>query len=517
MATNKPGTAVDSDAVISKATETVRDIFTYPPAGAPDGVSDVSPTVARNAPAGGAGISKIAEDTIRQALGWRHRKGDVKGFSAALERSFTLKEDNDGRVSYDWTPQSVGIKADMGEITGAQASILEQARVSVNYILPLIEGFKPLRVDGDAGDREAVTAIVRMKINAFLEELGRVGGPRVQRVDLVFEELLGLPVVKYRSDATGLHPILNEPPGRWDDVLIVNADDWLRQLDTLDSAGGRKKSYSLLRQLCEEYGLEPNMANTVDEERDYTNALIVVDSVIALRAAWLGKRRYFDRSDGKRQLFLGTQLVWISRQLEVVAESVREAYAAMDSVYFGPAERDATDIRFEVTPDSEWQRRNAPNGKKPFLRVAPLSVGELMEWVASFAAEEAPRLLQEGGKDGVLAFRSTLARLIEWMEAAKQYAKNRRGDAPRSFFTSRVERALEGIEMQLKITADRAQNIKRTVRTPVTRSMPIADLPPPPNAKVTAVGYPPKPFDPNRPIKEAGSVTKTGSTKASSA
>lgn len=519
MATNpKAAPAVEPETVIAKATETARDIFTYPAATAPTAYADVTPTtyVISSAPTGGgAGITKIAEDTIRQALGWRYRSGDVRGFSAALGRSFALEEDDEGRIAYKWTPQSCGVQADMGEITGAHASILEQAKVQINYILPLLDGLKSLRADNDEGDAAAVTGIVRMKLNHYLDELGRVGGPRVHRVDLIFEELLGLPVVKFKaapttggkgSAAVALAKLATTAAagayqpgvfvGTWEGVAIGNSDHWLKQLEKLDDEHRNPKaqSYCLLRQLTEEYGLDQNLANTVEEERDFTNALIIIDTVIALRTAWIGKRLYFDRSQpGKR--FLGTQLVWLSRQLEVIAESVRECYAAMDSVYFGPAERDATDIHYEFTPDPEGARTLRNGQRKPFLAVAPLSVGELLEWVETFATEEGPQLLQDAGKDGVLAFRATLSRLIEWVEAAKQFSHRGAGNAPRSFFTARVERALQEIETQLKITAERALGITRAARPSAHAGVRIADLPTAPNSKVTSVGLTPRPRD----------------------
>jgi hypothetical protein len=537
----KPGTIVDPDTVISKATETARDIFTYPPASAASARSDVTAASSSiPSPSGGAGITKIAEDTIRQALGWRYRAGDVRGFSAALNRSFTLEEDGEGRIQYKWTPQTCGVQADMGEITGAQASILEQARVSINYILPLLDGLKPLRVDSDEGDSAAVSGIVRMKLNAFLDELGRVGGPRVHRVDLIFEELLGLPVVKFKPTS----PVVKKSPaaaiaaiasramvggfkpgvlvGEWEGVAIANSDHWLKQLRELDNdhRASRQQSYCLLRQLTEEFGLDPQLANTVEEERGFTNALIIIDTVIALRTAWIGKRLYFDRSQpGKR--FLGTQLVWLSRQLDVIAESVRECYAAMDSVYFGPAERDATDIHYEFTPDPEGARTLRNGNRKPYLTVAPLTVGELLEWVETFATQEGPQLLQDAGKDGVLAFRATLSRLIEWVEAAKQFSHRGHGNAPHSFFTARVERGLQEIETQLKITAERAMGITRAARPSALAGQRIADLPAAPNAKVTSVGLVPRPKDlssaPTPPVVLAAPGKTSASTPGGAA
>jgi hypothetical protein len=497
--------AAPSASLLNQAAEATRDLFTYPPASLPSSGGDVSPS----APTAPSNLSQLASDTIKQALGWRFRSEDVRGFAAALTRSFTLTQNDDGQVDYTWTPQSAGIVPDMGEVTGAQASILEQARTSIGYILPLLDGLKPLRVDSDPEDIAAVTSIVRMKLNTIQDELARPGGPRVQRLDLTFEELLGVPTMRFLAGASGKGAWVGSEP-----LVVSDSDAWQTMLDELDRKRSPKRAYSLLRQLCEEYGLDPQLANTVEEERDYTNALIIIDTVIALRTAWVGKRAYFDRSDMTKQRFLGTQLVWMSRQLDVVVETVREAYSAMDSVYFDQAERDATDIHFKYLAEVDIEKTTAfahedqegrliAEGLKfsesethPGIPTAPLSVGELMEWIERWAKYEAKELLQTAGKDGVLAFRSTLSRLIEWVEAARKFAEQGRGRAPRSFFTSRVVLALREIETQLGITAERARGISRNARESATTGPAIADLPKAPAAKVAAVGPISRDLDP---------------------
>lgn len=495
-----------TNTILSDIADSARDSFVYAPARQPPrgGESEGSTT----AP-GTGGMAQLAESTIRQALGWRYRPGDVRGFSAALARAFSLSVDQEGRVSWKWTPQTYAVQADMGEITGAQASILEQARVTIEYIVPLVDGLKPLRVDSDADDIHRVTSIIRMKLKTILSELGRIGGPRVHRVDLVFEELLGLPIVKFMAttgtttgaddrtvgarkskDGKGGATAFDKKSDRWSPVLIPDRAEWEAQLRQLDLAtpGGKKKAYSLLRQLTEEFGLKPNLANTVEEERLLTNAEIIIDSVIALRTAWIGKRDFFDRRNTSKR-YLGTQLVLLSRQLSVVAESVREAYAAMDSVFFGPNEREATDIHFINFERSATDCKEIPGSETD---VAPLTMGDLLDWVETFAAQEGPQLLQEGGKDGVLAFRATLARLTKWIAAAHDFSrdgdKERKGKAPASFFTSRVQRALGEIEKQLQTTSQLARGISRAIRPSAEDGLDIDDLPSRSGARVSRVG-----------------------------
>jgi hypothetical protein len=455
------------------------------PAGADAGSA---PLTAAGAP---TSITQIASETLRQALGWRYRPEDARGFSSALNRAVTVTRGADGEVNLAWSQQPVSGDNEAIEITGAQWSVLEQARTLINYALPLLDGLKPLRVDADPEDIAAVSSIVRLKLNTILEELGRSGGPRVQRLDLVFEELLGLPVLRFHASG-------NLAKGRWEVVSVPDSDTWIHQLDALDATRTDKNtSYSLLRQLCDEYGLDPKLANTVEEERDFTNALIIIDTVIGLRTAWIGKRAYFDRANRRKPRFLGTQLVWLSRQLDVVAEAIREAYAAMDSVYFRKAERIATDIHFayDMFVDERFvvgPKKGGETVAEAFAEyettAAPLSVAELLDWVEAFATQEGPRLLQDAGKDGVLAFRSTVGRLTKWVAAARRFSESGTGNAPRSFFTSRVQFALREIETQLAITGERASGISRTTRDVASTGAPLADLPPAPAANVTAVG-----------------------------
>ena len=81
----------------------------------------------------------------------------------------------------------------------------------------------------------------------------------------------------------------------------------------------------------------------------------------------------------------------LSQVLNVIVESVHEAYDAMDSVFFGPEERDVTEIEFNSEPR--------------------ITVAELLGWVEHFAGVEAPQLIADSGKDGVDAVRITLERL----------------------------------------------------------------------------------------------------------
>jgi hypothetical protein len=107
--------------------------------------------------------------------------------------------------------------------------------------------------------------------------------------------------------------------------------------------------------------------------------------------------RYFS-SDGTDK-FLGTQAILLSRALNVVAESVQELEFKMDSVWLSAAERQTLTLNLGDTR---------------------LKVAELLSWIERFASEEAPHLIRDAGKDGVIAIGGTLKQLRELVEAAQQ-------------------------------------------------------------------------------------------------
>ena len=361
----------------------------------------------------GGSLTSVARQTLREVLGWRYRDQDSKGFLAALKKSFLLK-DVEGRVEWEWKPQSYTLQADLGEITGAQASIHKQASVVLEQVLPLLDGLEPLRADVDHGDAEAMRAIIRTELRELTNELAMSGGPRVQRVDLFFHELLGPDDGRHRGRE--------------------------RNRDA-EQVGGQ------LQRVRERFGLERVRVNTIVEEQNFTNFLILVDYINGLHASWLNNRRYFDRS-GRAEPFLGTQLVLLSQSLDVILEQVRETYAAMDSVFFGAAERQTTRLDIDE---------------------APITVAELLSWVESFAAYEGRQLLTESGKDGVVLFRQTLDRLAELVNEAADLSSQTSSNPVRAFHTRRVGVLLAGLASHVAAGRDLAGGISRTPPQPASQ------------------------------------------------
>ena len=340
--------------------------------------------------------SQLAQDAVRRVLGWRYRSDDPKGFLAELNKSFALTE-IEGHLEWEFQPNSYQVQADLGEITGAQASIYARAKVAHDQVLPLLDGLVPLRPDQDPQDIEALRGSVRKTLTELVDELGETGGPRIARVDALFEDLVGAEV----DPGDGRH------------------------------LGGRMK------ELRERFGLARSQVNTVEDEQNLTNFLILVDYVYSLWVTWKLSRAYFlwlqqpkhEPLTKGQLLSLSRRLsamVTVSQSLDALAESVREAYDAMDSVFFGPAERQTVELL---------------SGEDR------ISVAELLGWIRDFATSEARHLLQASGKDGVETVRDNVWRLEELVEQAMGAPA-----APNPTTAPKVRRAWERILDRLERT-----------------------------------------------------------------
>lgn len=387
--------------IITPITQSVEDAVTYPIL-----TQETTPGASRssgNAP-GGAGASsptRVTQDLLRQILGWRYRSDDTKGFMAALTKTFALTE-VEGHTQWTVVPQNYMMQADMGEITGAQASLYARAKAAVDLSTPLLLSLFALRPDADPGDMEAMRSIIGQELPQLVAELGQPAGPRVQRVDSIFKLLIGA------------HPDYKDP----------------------EAVQGH------LGQLADRFGLQRRWVNTVEDEQNLTNFLILVDYVNSLFQTWDAQKKYFSRG-GKAEPYLGTQLYLVSQALESVLEAVHGAYDAMDSVLIGAAERQTTELRF-------WQ--------EPYLTAA-----ELLGWAEDFAQNEGKQLLQpDTGKDGVVAFRSTINRISYLVFLAQKVSQApNSGGLVHGAYTFRVQRSWQELAQYLGLTQTEADRIRR--------------------------------------------------------
>jgi hypothetical protein len=348
-------------------------------------------------------LGQIVDGALREVLGWRPRTTDAQGFVAALNQSFSVKE-VEGHIEWKWTPRSYAVAAELGAVTGAQASIYSRAKAMLDQSIPLLEGLHPLNAAFDVEDVEAIRAIVKSSLTELVAELGREGGPRIARVDELFFQLF--------------------------------ATDKIKDLDDTEDLDGQ---LGLLR---ERFGLERKFVNTIDEEQNLTNYLIIADNTISLRFTWDQQKKFFDLD--ATDVFLGTQTVLLSRALAVVAESVEETYFVMDSVFLGSAERQVLELHFDGSD------------------LPAIFLGDLLSWVEMFATDEGPRLIRDGGKDGVVeAFSKTADKLFRLVEATEGLSAQGGVGLPASFRTARVQRALGELRDQLANVSDLAEQIRR--------------------------------------------------------
>jgi hypothetical protein len=317
---------------------------------------------------GGGSITRMAQGAIRDLLGWRFRADDPKGFVAALSKAVDLRTVG-GHVEWKWKTRPFMVQADLGEVTGAQASIYTRAKAAADQVLPLLDGLTPLRADANEDQTDSMRAIVRSAWTELVNELGVVSGPRIQRVDGYFNQLLG------SSDPNncGVKEAFSRP----------------------------EKVKGNLGKLARRFGFERGGVLTVDEEQNFTNFLILVDYTTSLLQTWAAQKDFLLRN-GSADKFLGTQLVRLSEELAVIVESVQEAYDAMDSVFFGQEERQVAVLTFDKTLDAQ---------------VEPITVAELLSWIEQFASVEAPQLIEDSGKDGVLTVSDTLEQFSDMLNA----------------------------------------------------------------------------------------------------
>ena len=372
------------------AREAITDLAAYPVL-----TEEVSTTGAPAPVAGGfgggsagAGYGQAVDQAIRDVLGWRP-SGDVAGFQAALTGAFQLRE-VEGHTAWTWQQRGYAVQADMGALTGAQASIYARAKSALDQLLPLLAGLTSLNPAlFPEQDREAMRTVVTAELQELVGELALEGGPRIQRVDELFGLLLGDSI-----GSTNLNP----------DVV--------------------QGQLGILRQ---RFALTADWIETVDDERVVTNFRVIVEQILALQASWSNDRGLLAGIDSRTSL--GTILIWLSRGLEAVCESVSDLTFALDSVYIDAAQRQVIELSFGP-------------GQPPLL------LSDLLDWIVRASRDEGPRLIQDAGKDGVRAFAPVLRRLRGLVGQTVQAVAD--PDLSPGLRTPRVARAFAVLHDQLR-------------------------------------------------------------------
>jgi hypothetical protein len=386
------------------------------------------------APGGGpSSLGQVAAKAVSDVLGWKANPADPKGFLGALTQSFTLN-DVEGHIESTWTPRTYAVQTDLGGgITGAQASLYMRAKDALDKTLPLLDGLYPLDPEADPEYVKALREMARSQMTEIIKELGTVGLPSILRIDTYFKILLG------QSD----EPVEFEP----DDVE--------------GTLGQVRDTYGI-------FFLNNKLSNSVEDEQDITNFRVISDYMTSLLQSWISNREFF-RLGTTKPAFFGTQLVLISRQFNVITETVNEVRFALDSVFIGPSERQTLLLKF-------------PDGS------APMFLEDVLDEVDSFTTDEGPRLLRDGGRisvtNNILPVVQSLQNLVE-----QAHDPTNLDELPDGFNTARVRNSLDDLQDQLDALIDLIVQVEQQV--------------PAPEGKLTITGV-------STPKQPAGSITNEG-------
>jgi hypothetical protein len=424
-----PGLEVDPTVVAATVPDTggtarivrdVEDAIAYPilteqvsaqPAAAPMPVAGM-PT------GGAASIGQIAAKAVTDVLGWRVNTSDPKGFVGALTQAFTLTE-VEGHTEATWVPRTYAVQTDLGGgITGAQASLYTRAKQALDSSLPLLDGLYALDPEADPEYVKALREMARSQMSEIVKELGAAGGPSVLRVDTYFKILLN-------QDTQAPNASVQPDP---------------------DKIGGT------LGSIRDIYGIffEDNpFSNSIEDEQDITNFRVISDYMTSLAQSWISNRKFFEVGPSTQQAFFGTQLVLISRQLSVIADTVNEVRFVLDSVFIGASERQTLLLSF-------------PNNNPPSMFLE-----DILNEVVDFVSDEGPRLLRDGGRiavtNNILPVVDTLQDLVE-----AAHDPTNIDQLPDGYKTVRVRNALDDLADQLQALFNLSQQVGQQIPAPET-------------------------------------------------
>jgi hypothetical protein len=348
---------------------------------------------------GGANLGQVALRAVGDVLGWKPNVDDPKGFIGALTQSFTLT-DVEGHVESKWMPRTYAVQTDLGGgVTGAQASLYMRAKDALDQSLSLLDGLYPLDPEADPEYVKALREMARSQMTEIVKELGTVGLPSILRIDTYFDILLGQ------------HPTRNFTHVQFDPDKIKGT----------------------LGELRDTYGIKfrgNQFNNSVEDEQDITNFRVISDYMTSLMQSWIANREFFVVKP--RQLaFFGTQLVLISRQLNVIAETVNEVRFTLDSVFIGPNERQTLLL--------EFRDESLP----------AMFLEDMLVEIENFVTNEGPQLLRDGGKISVTNNILPVVRSLRDLVIQAHDPKNR-DKVPDGFRTARVRRSLDDLRDQLR-------------------------------------------------------------------
>jgi hypothetical protein len=372
------------------------------------------------------GVGQAAMQAIGEVLGWKANAADAKGFLGALTQSFSLVE-LEGRTLSKWNPKSYTVQTDLaGGITGAQASLYTRAQVAQEKCLPLLDGLYALDPRADPEFVRALRDMAKSQIAEIVKQFGVVP-PSILRVNTYFSILLGADRHQLRPEA--IPEVLTDPD------LIGG------------TLGDIRKIYGIY--FRRDHHDNP-LSNSVLDEQNITNFRVISDYMTSLLLTWLGNYNYFKLTLGHAPAFLGTQLILISRQFNVVAETVNEVRFALDSVFIGPNERQQLLLVFAGLPGHE---------------LPSMYLEDILTEIEGTVTDEGPRLIKEGGR---IALRNNVQPVVQTLIDMVEGAHNPANifELPDGFRTPRVRRSLDDLRDQLNYLLTLAEQVGMPVPQP---------------------------------------------------
>lgn len=372
---------------------------------------------------GGQGLSQVVASAVSDVLGWKANSADPKGFLGALTQAFTLT-DVEGHIESTWNQRSYTVQSDLsGAITGAQASLYARAKDAQDQCLPLLDGLYPLDPDADPEYVKALREMAKSQIVEIVKQFAVVP-PSILRVDLYFNILLG----SDRNVQFTQNPRVEANPDRIGGTLGHLRDlygIWFENKRDVKTGEVRNNPFS----------------NSVDDEQDITNFRVISDYMTSLLQSWIANGQFFLLTSplGPTQpAFLGTQLILISRQFNVIIETVNEVRFTLDSVFIGPNERQQLLLDFGGTPPSMY-------------------LEDILHEIELFMGDEGPRLIRDAGRIGVFQNLEPVIDTYIEMVTAAEHPQNK--NLPDGYNTIRVQNALDDLNTQLIYVKTLAQQV----------------------------------------------------------
>jgi hypothetical protein len=367
-------------------------------------------------------LGQVVAGAVSDVLGWKANAADPKGFLGALTQAFTLTE-VEGRIESAWNPRTYTVQTDLaGGITGAQASLYTRAREAQDQCLPLLDGLYPLDPDADPEYVKALREMAKSQISEIVKQFAVVP-PSVLRVNTYFKILLGVDDAQltFQEDArveanpdriTGTLGRLRDVYGIYFEKRRKHPGEFGEAIEFRDHHESRNNPFS----------------NSVEDEQDITNFRVISDYVTSLLQSWIANGKFFLLTLGRAPAFLGTQLILMSRQFNVIVETVNEVRFTLDSVFIGPNERQQLLLEFSTFPS--------------------MYLEDVLREIEDFVSDEGPRLIRDGGR---IAVSNNLQPVVRTLIGMIREARNpaNLGRLPDGYKTPRVRNSLDDLRAQL--------------------------------------------------------------------